>query len=79
MQGVFFRYYTQKKAEQLGLVGNVRNLSDGSVEIKISGDESELNSFMEWCFEGSPASDVASVEVAELAEDVSFHKFDIIR
>ena len=39
VQGVGFRYYAVQKANQLGLTGWVRNLSDGSVEMEVEGQE----------------------------------------
>ena len=40
VQGVFFRDYTKRKADELNLVGWVRNIPDGTVEAVISGRES---------------------------------------
>ena len=40
VQGVFFRAKTKKHADQLGLKGYVKNLSDGTVEIGVVGKES---------------------------------------
>ncbi|MFA5088467.1 MAG: acylphosphatase [Candidatus Omnitrophota bacterium] len=39
VQGVGFRYTVQKYASGLGLVGWVRNLSDGRVEILVEGPQ----------------------------------------
>ena len=39
VQGVGFRFTTYKKAKNLGLTGWVCNLSDGSVEACIQGEE----------------------------------------
>ncbi len=39
VQGVFFRAKTKKHADNLGLKGYVKNLSDGTVEICITGEE----------------------------------------
>jgi acylphosphatase len=39
VQGVFFRYSTQREAEGLGLTGWVRNLPDGGVEIVCEGEK----------------------------------------
>lgn len=39
VQGVGFRYYAVKKANQLGLTGWVKNLYDGSVEMEVEGQE----------------------------------------
>jgi acylphosphatase len=37
VQGVGFRYFTQRTGERLGLSGYVRNLYDGRVEVLASG------------------------------------------
>lgn len=39
VQGVGFRYYAVQKANQLGLIGWVKNLYDGSVEMEVEGQE----------------------------------------
>lgn len=39
VQGVGFRYFTQKSAEQLGLTGWVRNMNDGTVQLEAQGAE----------------------------------------
>lgn len=64
VQGVSFRYYTEKKALALGVVGWVRNLRDGSVEVLAEGEEATLNSFLAWLHHGSPEADVDSVEAS---------------
>ncbi len=43
VQGVGFRWTVVEHAEQVGLTGAVKNLSDGSVEIIAQGDEEQLN------------------------------------
>ena len=45
VQGVGFRYWTQKQAYSLGLHGYVRNLPDGSVEIAAAGAVASLADF----------------------------------
>ena len=37
VQGVGFRYYTEDQAARRGLVGWVRNRSDGAVEVLVEG------------------------------------------
>lgn len=66
VQGVFFRKYTQDKARELGLAGTVENLDDDSVLIEAEGTKSDLDKLLEWCYEGSPASKVDSVEHEEI-------------
>lgn len=38
VQGVGFRYWTRTRADELGLRGLARNLSDGRVEVVAEGD-----------------------------------------
>jgi acylphosphatase len=52
VQGVGFRYYTQQKAESLGISGWIRNCSDGSVETLICGPEPGLKSMLKWLEHG---------------------------
>jgi len=66
VQGVAFRYYTKKKADELGLFGTTENQQDGSVETIVWGSDSEVEKFVEWCHEGSPASKVEHVLVSEI-------------
>lgn len=42
VQGVGFRYFVIRNAKQLGLVGWVRNRTDGAVEIVAEGDKQDL-------------------------------------
>ena len=62
VQGVFFRAHTQKKAQQLGLEGWVRNLVDGRVEVAVEGSEHPLKVLLEWLHEGPPAAHVERVD-----------------
>jgi acylphosphatase len=45
VQGVSFRHFTWKTATILNLLGWVRNLSDGRVEILASGPEDKIQEF----------------------------------
>lgn len=42
VQGVGFRWWTSRIANRLGLVGSVRNLPDGSVEVRAQGPPAAL-------------------------------------
>lgn len=70
VQGVGFRYYTQLKAEQLGIRGWVRNLSDGSVESYICGDVDQIQNMQCWFTHGPSGANVTNVEYSssDLAE-----------
>lgn len=52
VQGVFFRASTRARATELGLVGWVRNETDGSVLIQAEGPDHAIESFVAWCRRG---------------------------
>ena len=66
VQGVGFRYYTQKKAEEFGIKGFVRNRPDGSVYIEAEGSPEALEAFTYWCGEGPSWARVSKVEKQEI-------------
>lgn len=63
VQGVFFRYWTQKVTAKLGLKGWVRNLPDGRVEILVEGDKEKTKELLEWVKKGPPAARVENLEL----------------
>ncbi len=46
VQGVGFRYFTQRKADDLGLSGYVRNRADGDVELEAQGPEDRVQELL---------------------------------
>lgn len=63
VQGVGFRYATQREAQSLGLNGWVRNLPDGQVEAVFEGPREDLDAMLEWCEQGPSFARVTSVKV----------------
>ena len=63
VQGVGFRYYTQREARQRGVSGWVRNLPDDRVEAVFEGDRSAVEHMIAWCREGPPSAQVENVQV----------------
>ncbi len=68
VQGVFFRDYTRRKAEELNIIGWVRNSPDGSVEAFISGEDMQIKKMLEWFEQGSPYASVQKVSTRASAE-----------
>ncbi len=73
VQGVAYRWSARQKAEELGLVGWVRNEADGSVLCRVRGPAPVVEDFVAWCGKGPPAARVQRVtrrllEGAEAAE-----------
>ena len=65
VQGVFFREYTRRQAEALGLDGWVRNLADRTVEAVVEGEAGSVEAMLAWLHVGSPQSAVTAVESSE--------------
>jgi acylphosphatase len=61
VQGVGYRYFVQRAAVSLELIGYVRNLGDGTVEVLASGDKESLCQLVEKLWEGPPSSRVDGV------------------
>ena len=72
-----FRYYARREALRLGLVGWVRNLPDGDVELLAEGEASALASFREWLEEGPPGAWVRGVAAEKRAPTGRFSDFSI--
>lgn len=76
VQGVFFRASAMQQAMGLGLVGFVKNETDGKVFIEVQGASSRIDKLIEWSKEGPQFARVDSVEVSE-ANIGEFDRFEI--
>ncbi len=65
VQGVFFRQSTKKMAKEYGVLGSVKNLEDGRVEISAEAEEAQLKPFIDWCRKGPIAARVDHVEIID--------------
>lgn len=77
VQGVAYRASTVTEARRLGVIGWVKNRSDGRVELEAEGPDDMINALIRWCHEGPPAAKVDRVEVSEIAATNSEREFDI--
>lgn len=66
VQGVGFRFYTNRMAKELNLDGFVRNMPDGSVYIEAEGSNDNIQQFMEWIKEGPSWARVDYVNIQEI-------------
>jgi acylphosphatase len=69
VQGVGFRFYTERKARELGVTGWVRNCRDGSVEAVIQGAPGPVEAMIAWARRGPPSAVVAEVRVTDASGD----------
>lgn len=77
VQGVCFRAFTRDRARRLGVAGSVRNLPDGRVEIVAQGEESDVDSLLEWASQGPSHASVSNVSVEELEPRAELEDFRI--
>ncbi|MFP4546406.1 MAG: acylphosphatase [Methanomassiliicoccales archaeon] len=63
VQGVFFRDYTRRFSQELGLTGWVRNRRDGSVQAVFEGEEADIQEVIRRLREEHPHALVQEVQV----------------
>jgi len=78
VQGVGFRYFTQREAIALGVTGWVRNLDDGRVEVFGQGSEAEVDTLQGRLWQGPRWAEVRDVEVIEASLEASRTSFHIL-
>ena len=82
VQGVGFRWFTREAGRDLGIVGRVRNLPDGSVEIEAAvppGGAAALDAFKEKIRQGPRGAHVDTLEEESLAPVPAWDRFEIDR
>ncbi|SPE37233.1 Acylphosphatase [Candidatus Sulfopaludibacter sp. SbA6] len=67
VQGVGYRYFAQRAANELGVTGFARNLDDGRVEVYAVGPEDKLSQLAGLLHRGPRWADVRGVEEKEAA------------
>lgn len=77
VQMVMYRDFAQRKARNLGVVGWVKNIGDGTVEVVAQGTPDQLKAFVEKLHEGSILSRVDSVSVEWRPPSGQFDDFTI--
>jgi acylphosphatase len=76
VQGVGFRYFVQRRAEEMGLAGWVRNRPDGSVEVVAEGNRAALGRLLELLTKGPGLADVDGVD-AEWGKETGLRGFAV--
>ena len=63
VQGVGYRVSTWQKANQLNVMGWVRNLKDGRVEAVFEGPKPKVDEMVNWCKVGPSSAIVQGIDV----------------
>ncbi|MBT5986499.1 MAG: acylphosphatase [Nitrospina sp.] len=77
VHGVCFRASTQIKALELNLIGWVRNLPSGTVEVHAEGSRDSLDKLIKWCQKGPPSANVSRCDL-DWVTPQSMDKFRIL-
>jgi acylphosphatase len=62
VQGIFFREFIKKNAEDLNVKGFTRNLENGKVEVFLEGDTTSVDKMIELCKKGPRHAQIRNVE-----------------
>lgn len=77
VQGVGFRYFTEREAQKRRVRGYVRNLPDGRVEVLAQAESGTLEDFAARLSEGPRAASVESVERSPAPVDSTLESFQV--
>ncbi|MBK8982417.1 MAG: acylphosphatase [Ignavibacteria bacterium] len=77
VQGVGFRYFAYKKANEYGLTGYVKNLINGDVEAEAQGNSGIVNDFLSDLKIGPSGSYVKSVITEDIPLQLNEAEFEI--
>lgn len=77
VQGVGYRFFAERWANQLGICGYVKNLWDGNVEVYGIGDPAPLEEFKRQLARGPRSALVASVEESDAPVNNRYKRFEI--
>lgn len=77
VQGVGYRYFTIMRASGLGIVGYVKNLPNGNVEVIAEGEESDLDTLVSYLKRGPSGAYVREVVAVKLPATGEFYNFSV--
>ena len=77
VQFVMYRDFARRKARELGLVGEVENLSDGTVRVIAEGPRQKTEFLLAHLRQGPILADVKSVDVKRTPVSGTYHSFEI--
>ena len=78
VQGVGFRYFVVRSAQDHNLTGWVRNRYDGRVEVVAEGELADLNRLLAQLRQGPTSSDVKNVDYAFSEARGEFNRFSVL-
>ena len=77
VQGVGYRYYAMRQANEFGLKGYVKNQGDGSVEVQVEGEKEIIERFKSFLKQGPGYSSVDQVEITYEPYLAKYDRFSV--
>ena len=77
VQGVGFRFSTQRQAQRLGVKGWVRNERDGSVTVVAEGPKAAVDEMVRWLQGGPGFANVVDVNLKEYPYEARYSSFTV--
>ena len=77
VQGVAFRWETERNSKRFNVTGWVRNLRDGRVEAIFEGEEADVQKIVDFCRRGPPNAYVVDVNVRRQEWKGEFDDFEV--
>ncbi|MGO1622743.1 acylphosphatase [Flaviflexus sp.] len=77
VQAVGFRWNCHRAAVEAGVQGWVRNVLDGTVEARFFGEDSAVQSMIDWCRNGPAHARIEDVVVTDLENPGPISGFEI--
>jgi acylphosphatase len=78
VQGVWYRASTKKKADELGILGWVRNTPEGNVEAVFEGEKAVIDEMIAWCWIGPPMARVTDIRMLPFHSDEQYTSFIVL-
>jgi acylphosphatase len=79
VQGVGFRFTVKQIARGYDVIGWVKNLPDGRVELQVGGELEEVEGFLEGIAESELKSHIKQVEAHPIPPITGVRGFEIVR
>ena len=77
VQGVGYRYFALRAAARHQVMGTVRNLPDGRVEVLVEGDRDAMDAFKTELATGPMMAEVTDIEETDLTVTGRYRDFRI--
>lgn len=77
VQGIGFRWTVRNIAKGFDVIGSVRNLPDGRVELQAAGEETEVRAFLDAILESELRSHIKKQSESPLTNPRPFRGFEI--